>query len=105
MTVKCFFSTAITFHTRVYPNTHIRVMGNTLIRVFIITLIWVLKAVSNKQERTTLNNYNHKQLKSIEHSRIRTKLSIPGSYKGKEGVFEFIKEPNGDINHRLFKPN
>ncbi len=36
---------------------------------------------------------------------IRTKLSIPGSYKGKEGVFEFIKEPNGDINHRLFKAN
>ena len=30
-------------------------MGNTLIRVFIITLIWVLKAVSNKQKRTTLN--------------------------------------------------
>ena len=38
------------------PNTHIRVTGNTLIRLFIITLIWVLKAVSNKQERTTLNN-------------------------------------------------
>ena len=35
---------------------HTRVMGNTLIWVFIITLIWVLKAVSNKQERTTLNN-------------------------------------------------
>ena len=35
---------------------HTRVTGNTLIWVFIITLIWVLKAVSNKQERTTLNN-------------------------------------------------
>lgn len=32
----------------------------------------------------------------------RTKLSIPGRYKGKDGVFEFIKEPNGDINHRFF---
>lgn len=36
---------------------------------------------------------------------IRTKLSRLGSYKGKEGFFEFIKEPNGDINHRLFKAN
>ena len=34
----------------------------------------------------------------------RTKLTIPGSYKGRNGVFEFIKEQNGDINHRLFKP-
>ncbi len=36
---------------------------------------------------------------------IRTKLSIPGAYNGREGFFEFIKEPNGDINHRLFKKN
>ena len=43
-------------HIKVCPNTHIRVTGNTLIWVFTITLIWVLKAVSNKQERTTLNN-------------------------------------------------
>jgi putative mafB-like protein len=35
----------------------------------------------------------------------RQKLEIPGGYKGKEGVFEYIKEPNGNINHRLFKPN
>ena len=35
----------------------------------------------------------------------RQKLEIPGGYKGKEGVFEYIKEPNGKINHRLFKPN
>ncbi len=34
---------------------------------------------------------------------IRDKLSIPGTYKGKDGFFEFIKEPNGDINHRFFK--
>lgn len=36
---------------------------------------------------------------------IRTKLSIPGAYNGREGFFEFIKEPNGDINHRLFRKN
>lgn len=34
----------------------------------------------------------------------RSKLTIPGWYRGKNGVFEFIKEPNGDINHRLFSP-
>lgn len=34
----------------------------------------------------------------------RSKLTIPGWYRGKKGVFEFIKEPNGDINHRLFRP-
>jgi hypothetical protein len=34
----------------------------------------------------------------------REKLEIPGSYKGKDGYFEFIKEPDGLINHRLFKP-
>ena len=32
----------------------------------------------------------------------REKLNIPGSYKGHDGVFEFIKEPSGDINHRFF---
>ena len=42
-------------HTKVCPNTHIRVMGNTLIRVFLITHIRVLKAVSNKQKKTTLH--------------------------------------------------
>lgn len=34
----------------------------------------------------------------------RSKLTIPGWYRGKNGVFEFIKEPNGYINHRLFRP-
>jgi hypothetical protein len=32
----------------------------------------------------------------------RTKLEIPGRYKGKNGTFEFIRESNGVINHRLF---
>jgi hypothetical protein len=35
---------------------------------------------------------------------LRQKLKIPGWYKGKYGYFEFIREPNGKINHRLFKP-
>ena len=35
----------------------------------------------------------------------RQKLEIPGRYKGKEEVFEYTKEPNGNINHHLFKPN
>jgi len=34
---------------------------------------------------------------------VREKLEIPGTYKGRKGNFEFIKEPNGEINHRLFK--
>ncbi|NBB12037.1 filamentous hemagglutinin N-terminal domain-containing protein [Pseudomonas sp. SLFW] len=36
---------------------------------------------------------------------VRDRLQIPGEYRGKQGVFEFIKEPDGAINHRLFKPN
>ncbi|WP_288870026.1 RHS repeat-associated core domain-containing protein [uncultured Capnocytophaga sp.] len=32
-------------------------------------------------------------------------LKIPGSYRGKEGYFEFIKERDGMINHRFFRPN
>ncbi|WP_207388856.1 DUF6862 domain-containing protein [Stutzerimonas kirkiae] len=36
---------------------------------------------------------------------VRDMLKIPGEYRGKQGVFEFIKEPDGSINHRLFKPN
>ncbi len=35
---------------------------------------------------------------------IRRILRIPGSYRGKEGVFEFIKDTEGIINHRLFRP-
>ncbi|WP_405471077.1 hemagglutinin repeat-containing protein (plasmid) [Morganella morganii] len=34
----------------------------------------------------------------------RLKLEISGGYRGKEGVFEYIREPNGAINHRLFVP-
>jgi hypothetical protein len=36
---------------------------------------------------------------------VREMLEIPGGYKGKDGTFEFIKEADGSINHRLFKPN
>ncbi|WP_314576035.1 hypothetical protein [Enterococcus gilvus] len=35
---------------------------------------------------------------------VRTKVEISGAYKGKNGIFEYIIEPNGNINHRLFKP-
>ena len=35
----------------------------------------------------------------------RWKLDIPGSYNGKAGVFEYIRNPDGTINHRLFVPN
>ena len=34
----------------------------------------------------------------------RELLRIPGEYRGKQGAFEFIKEADGAINHRLFKP-
>ena len=33
---------------------------------------------------------------------VRDLLKIPGGYKGKEGFFEFIKEADGEINHRFF---
>jgi RHS repeat-associated protein len=32
----------------------------------------------------------------------RTMLRIPGSINGESGVYEYIKEPNGMINHRFF---
>jgi hypothetical protein len=35
----------------------------------------------------------------------RSMLTISGSYNGKTGVFEYIRNPDGTINHRLFVPN
>lgn len=35
----------------------------------------------------------------------RQALSIPGGYRGREGAFEFIKEGDGTINHRIFEPS
>jgi len=35
----------------------------------------------------------------------RLKLTIPGAYNGQAGVFEYIRNPDGTINHRLFVPN
>ena len=32
----------------------------------------------------------------------RNYLQIPGSYRGYDGIFEYIKEPSGEISHRLF---
>lgn len=36
---------------------------------------------------------------------LRHKLEIPGEYKGRTGVFEYIRNPDGTINHRLFVPD
>ena len=36
---------------------------------------------------------------------MRTKVEISGAYRGKSGIFEYIIESDGYINHRLFKPN
>ncbi len=35
---------------------------------------------------------------------VRQLLEIPGSYGGRDGVFQFIQEVDGSINHRLFVP-
>jgi hypothetical protein len=32
----------------------------------------------------------------------RTKISLPGGYRGREGNFEWIVEVDKTINHRLF---
>ncbi|MCB0339039.1 MAG: hypothetical protein KDD53_05525 [Bdellovibrionales bacterium] len=36
--------------------------------------------------------------------RAYKKLDIVGSYKGREGRFTFIKDSEGNINHRFFEP-
>lgn len=36
---------------------------------------------------------------------LRQMLKIPGEYGTRKGFFEFIKELDGTINHRLFRPN
>ena len=33
---------------------------------------------------------------------MRTKVTLPGSINGKSGAYEWIVEPNGIVNHRLF---
>ncbi len=33
---------------------------------------------------------------------VRQILQIPGNYRGVDGVFEFIKDAQGWINHRFF---
>ncbi len=34
---------------------------------------------------------------------VYSHLSIPGTYKGYDGAFKFIKGPDGKINHRMFE--
>ena len=36
---------------------------------------------------------------------LREQLKIPGNYRGRDGNFEFIKEPDGTISHHFFSPN
>lgn len=36
---------------------------------------------------------------------VRTKVEISGGYKGREGVFEYIIEPDNTVNHRFFRPH
>ena len=36
---------------------------------------------------------------------VRTKIELRGAYRGKDGTFEWIIEPDKTINHRIFKPN
>jgi filamentous hemagglutinin len=35
---------------------------------------------------------------------VRQMLEIPGSYGRRDGVFQFIKDADGTINHRQFVP-
>ena len=36
---------------------------------------------------------------------VRTVVDIPGSYRGSDGVFRYIFEPDGiTVNHRMFHP-
>ncbi|WP_098038561.1 hypothetical protein, partial [Estrella lausannensis] len=37
--------------------------------------------------------------------KIRTRVSLPGGYQGREGCFEWIIEADKTINHRLFVPH
>jgi hypothetical protein len=36
---------------------------------------------------------------------VRQKVSLPGSYGGRDGNFEWIIEPDKTINHRFFQPD
>jgi hypothetical protein len=36
---------------------------------------------------------------------IRRKVSLPGHYRGRDGTFEWLIEPDKTINHRFFQPD
>jgi hypothetical protein len=36
--------------------------------------------------------------------KVRTKVELKGSYRNKDGKFEWIIEPDNTVNHRLFRP-
>ncbi len=63
-----------------------------------------LKFLDNEQE--TVNAQNGKVETIIGGDGVpRAKLTVQGSYRGKSGTFEYIRNPDGTINHRLFVPN
>lgn len=54
-----------------------------------------------------VDNYAHLgKFESIigRDGRTRTKITLKGGYKNREGHFEWIIEPNKAINHRIFIP-
>ena len=56
-------------------------------------------------EETGLYYYVARYIEKIigNDGKSYTKLSIAGTYNGKSGNFEFIKDSNGTINHIFFK--
>ena len=55
-------------------------------------------------EVDNFGNYASKTLIKGGDGIVRTRVEIPGFYKGKQGVFQYIIEPNNSINHWLFVP-
>jgi len=46
--------------------------------------------------------YGQKQVLLGGDNISRLEIRLPGGYQGKEGFFEWIIEPNQEVNHRLF---
>lgn len=56
----------------------------------------------------TVDNYaglGKKELIQGRDGLTRMKVTVKGAYKGKSGIFEWIVEADGSINHRIFIPN
>jgi len=48
------------------------------------------------------NEFGYRYTKIGGDGQLYQHLELPGSYGGKTGVFDYIKSPNGEINHRFF---